>query len=1544
MWPAAAMVGWLALASFGGAQALQVPEDARRFDALVIEDPTGSLGVATTPLGALSTADPLRAGWETFRRAQGNDWSIYLDRRSGAPLLVEGRGIHWVDAPEPTIDALAASLRVFMGGNRKLLLADDGELVLDRDASTPLSPQLWQIVFGRAVAGVPVTGERYVFVIGYGNLIAFGAPRWSRIDTSPIPDLEPSDAQDRMQAYMGLSASDVVTFVDKPHLELIALGSEAGTAGAGPYTGAVGGGYRSSLVWRVTLRVAGEPGTWVGLIDAHTGDVRSFVDDNRYAQVKGGVYPFSDDHICPDGCEQPGYPMPYADVSVGGQPQVASGMGGFSCAPGGQIATTNLAGPYIHVNDSCGLTTVTATCDADIDLRTSGGTDCTVPLGASPGDTHAARTSFYHLNRIAEHARTWLPNRPWLSQPLTDNLNLNQVCNAYWGGGTVNFFKSGGGCNNSGEIASVFLHEWGHGLDQNDGGGFDNPSEAYGDVTAIMSTHVSCIGRGFRQSGTCSGYGDTCLSCTGLRDLDWAAHASVSPATPSGFVTANCSFGSGPCGREVHCEGYVGGETLWDLATRDLPVSGLDEATSWQLADKLWYKSRNGSGGNAYNCALPNSDGCSAVSWFQKVRFVDDDDGNLANGTPHAAAIFAAFSRHKIACGLATDASNQNHTSCPALGAPALSGTVGSASATLNWSPVAGASGYYVLRNDASCSAGYTIIATVAGTTFTDTGLANGFAEYYRIQPKVTNTACDGAMSNCLPVTPQPFAGSVKLDASVYNCSATIGVSVVDGNVGASSLTVNVASTTEPAGEIVTLNATGSSTYAGTIAVTAGAPAADGLLSLASGDVITASYVDADDGQGGTNLPRGTSALADCASPVISKVEATRVSYDSARITWKTNEPASGVVRYGTVAPPSGTASQTAPVFDHAIDVTGLSECTSYLFSAGSTDSVGNTATDTASGAYYSFTTGKNSALDFASVDTPLAIPDNTPSGVMSTINVALTKTVLDVNVTMTINHTFDGDLTVTLIAPNGVQIPLVVQRGSSGDNFVGTVLDDEAATAIGSGIAPFTGAFRPEFPLSVLDGMNAAGAWTLKVEDDFQNDTGTLSSWKLTLTVPPTPCGPKAVYQSNAIVTDTCAGGGAGNANGAWDAGEQIQFKVNLANTGTVKLTGVSATITSSTPGVVMVDGNAAFPGIGIGIAADSIAPHFTVLLPTNLACGQSVQFQITINANEGTWNGSFSVPLGHALGATGTALTESFAAGIPATWSVVDGGTGGGLASTWQTGNPGVRVFAAPLQSPVAIVDSDAAGVGATQDEELITAPIDLSASPVVTVQFDQFFRWFAGNLDEIADVDVRSSATGGAWVNVLHQQGAGSANPDHRVLDVSGPAGRASAVQLRFHEYGGSSEWWWELDNVRVDTGAYVGCDMPVCGAPQPNVAKPVADGTFGTAMRGSRANPAGSAIALSWDVGTCASADHHVLYGDLGNVASTAVTGAFCDLGASGTATWTSVPAGNLWFVVVGDDNATLEGSWGTDGIGGQRGGTTASGFCGAATRNNAATCP
>jgi hypothetical protein len=111
-----------------------------------------------------------------------------------------------------------------------------------------------------------------------------------------------------------------------------------------------------------------------------------------------------------------------------------------------------------------------------------------------------------------------------------------------------------------------------------------------------------------------------------------------------------------------------------------------------------------------------------------------------------------------------------------------------------------------------------------------------------------------------------------------------------------------------------------------------------------------------------------------------------------------------------------------------------------------------------------------------------------------------------------------------------------------------------------------------------------------------------------------------------------------------------------------------------------------------------------------------------------------------------------------------------------------------------------------------------------------------------------------------------------------------------------------------------------------------------------MKGSRLDPAGSSIAVTWDVATCASADHHILYGDLSNVASLSPTGAACDLGTTGSATWTAVPAGSLWFVVVGDDNAVTEGTWGTDGNTPQRGGTTPSGFCGLTVRDNSGTCP
>jgi hypothetical protein len=527
--------------------------------------------------------------------------------------------------------------RELVRSNEATFKIRESQLVLNREGSAAIDKDHGIVVFSRTVDGIRVEGQTLTLLVTRGNLVAFGTSAWGTLDRAPAAAIDEATARQLLYTHMGILPGDVVRDLASP--ERVLLPTTTAPRENGPYAGIVGAGTQFRLVWRFVLGVEGEPGTWAGSVDAVTGGIVALVDDNKYAQAKGGVYPVSDDQLCPDGCEQLNWPMPYADLSINATPQTAGDMGIFNCSPSGGTAVSHLAGPYVRVNDVCGPVTESVSCDNDLDFKSGTGTDCQVPPNSSPGNTHSARTSFYHLNRIAEKGRAWLPSNAWLQQQLTDTINLNQICNAYWDGVAVNFFKSGGGCNNSGEIAGVFLHEWGHGLDANDGGSYDNPTEAYADITALVSTHVSCVGRGFYQSGNCSGYGDACLNCTGIRDQDWNAHASHTPATPQGFATNDCPGGDGPCGKEQHCEAYVSAEAIFDLATRDLTAAGLDVDTAWQLTDKLWYKSRQGSGGNAYNCALPSSDGCGAGSWYTKLRNIDDDDGNLANGTPHAAAI-----------------------------------------------------------------------------------------------------------------------------------------------------------------------------------------------------------------------------------------------------------------------------------------------------------------------------------------------------------------------------------------------------------------------------------------------------------------------------------------------------------------------------------------------------------------------------------------------------------------------------------------------------------------------------------------------------------------------------------------------------------------------------------------------------------------------------------------------------------------------------------------------------------------------------------------
>lgn len=83
----------------------------------------------------------------------------------------------------------------------------------------------------------------------------------------------------------------------------------------------------------------------------------------------------------------------------------------------------------------------------------------------------------------------------------------------------------------------------------------------------------------------------------------------------------------------------------------------------------------------------------------------------------------------------------------------------------------------------------------------------------------------------------------------------------------------------------------------------------------------------------------------DTTPPVLSNIQATAISTNSATITWTTDEASNSVVEYGLTTSYGSTASNSSMVTSHSIPLTGLSAGTLYHYRVSSTDAANNTAT-----------------------------------------------------------------------------------------------------------------------------------------------------------------------------------------------------------------------------------------------------------------------------------------------------------------------------------------------------------------------------------------------------------------------------------------------------------------------------------------------------------------------------------------------------------------------------------------------------------------------
>ena len=98
--------------------------------------------------------------------------------------------------------------------------------------------------------------------------------------------------------------------------------------------------------------------------------------------------------------------------------------------------------------------------------------------------------------------------------------------------------------------------------------------------------------------------------------------------------------------------------------------------------------------------------------------------------------------------------------------------------------------------------------------------------------------------------------------------------------------------------------------------------------------------------------------------------------------------------------------------------------------------------------------------------------------------------------------HTWDSDLTIYLITPNGDSILLSAENGGSGDDYIGVVFTDTAATSITTGTAGFgTGGYYSIEDVNGLGsyiGFDPNGTWDLWITDGAAGDNGMLFAWHL--------------------------------------------------------------------------------------------------------------------------------------------------------------------------------------------------------------------------------------------------------------------------------------------------------------------------------------------------------------------------------------------------------------------------------------------------------------
>ncbi len=543
-----------------------------------------------TMIAPTKAAAALRA----FTDAHGA-WTAQWDADTGVPTWLYGQGIA---APGAMADDAIAERAARAVLTEAIQLLAPGATVDDFTMTRTIARNgLRTVAFQQTWNGYDVWGGHLVFLFKNDRLFA--------INTTASPTVN--------AAIPSTTATDFSK----------AIGWIDGLYGAPPKHLATGaavvlpivddrGGLSHRVVLPITLDLESPRAQWTVFVDAGTGDP---IARHQRLQFASGAIRYKVPVRWPGG-DHVEYPATFATHKIDGTTDVTSdGDGNFTWAAAGDAAVTpGLRGPKVRVSTATGVAATTS-------LTVSETTGAVWDLGSDEkGD--AQLTAFIHANIAKAYIKANMdPDLPWLDAQMPVRVNEDDVCNAYSNLDDIHFFTAGSQgnttCENTGRLADVVYHETGHSihcqamqdrLGINCETSFDSGlSEGVSDYLAATITDDPAMGIGFFQG-----------SGGPLRHID-----------PPG---SEMRYPEDVSDQDPHVTGEIIAGALWDV--RKALIAAMGETDGVALADDIYYGII--------------SSGVDLLGSFPAALAVDDDDGDLSNGTPHECAITEAFRAHGL--------------------------------------------------------------------------------------------------------------------------------------------------------------------------------------------------------------------------------------------------------------------------------------------------------------------------------------------------------------------------------------------------------------------------------------------------------------------------------------------------------------------------------------------------------------------------------------------------------------------------------------------------------------------------------------------------------------------------------------------------------------------------------------------------------------------------------------------------------------------------------------------------------------------------------